>query len=231
MALTLGTSAWPAPATEATQAVQQAHAALRKDPNVSGAAAKRHVLTWASASDELPTVPYPAWLRAWLRWLGESGRVALWVAASVGAGVLVVYLLRLAQQRALDSRLPSLRIPTHVRDLDIRPESLPADIAAAALALWEAGERRAALALLYRGMLSRLVHVHATPIRASSTEEECARLAATRLEGPPIDYVRRLIRLWQDAVYGGAAPATEHFRGLCAELDTALPAATLPGGA
>ena len=71
--------------------------------------------------------------------------------------------------------------PTHVRDLDIRPESLPADIGAAARALWDRGEHRAALALLYRGMLSRLAHVHRVPIRDSSTEGDCLALAASHL--------------------------------------------------
>ena len=68
--------------------------------------------------------------------------------------------------------------PTHVRDLDIRPESLPDDIGAAARALWDRGEHRAALALLYRGLLSRLAHVHRLPIRDSSTEGDCLALAA-----------------------------------------------------
>ena len=45
-------------------------------------------------------------------------------------------------------------------------------------ALWDRGDHRAALALLYRGLLSRLVHVHRVPIRDSSTEGDCLALAA-----------------------------------------------------
>ena len=59
--------------------------------------------------------------------------------------------------------------------------AFPPDIGAAARALWDRGEHRAALALLYRGMLSRLAHVHRVPIRDSSTEGDCLALAASHL--------------------------------------------------
>jgi hypothetical protein len=144
----------------------------------------------------------------------------MWVAGGLAAGMLILYLIRLIQQRA--GRSGSLSVPTHIRELDIRPESLPADIGAAALDLWEQGEHRAALALLYRGMLSRLVHVHAVPIRESSTEGDCEQLAATQLDSLRMAYVSRLIRAWQDAVYGGKAATPDAFRALCTELDTAL---------
>src|SRR6185295_7845985 len=93
--------------------------------------------------------------------------------------------------------------PTHVRDLDIRPETLPPDIGAAARALWDAGDRRAALALLYRGLLSRLIHVHRLPIRDSSTEGDCLELAARHLTDTRRQYAAALIRAWQRFVYGG----------------------------
>jgi hypothetical protein len=115
-----------------------------------------------------------------------------------------------------------------VRDLDIRPESLPPDIGAAALALWEQGEKRAALALLYRGLLSRLVHVHSVPIRDSSTEGDCLALATTRLRAERVAYVSKLIRTWESAVYGGVDVETEVVRALCAEFSAALDAADAP---
>jgi hypothetical protein len=119
-------------------------------------------------------------------------------------------------------------MPTHVRDLDIRPESLPDDVGGAALELWERGEHRAALALLYRGLLSRLAHVHAVPIRDSSTEGDCLALAATHLPATRAAYVERLIRVWQRAVYGNVEPTEEEFHFLGATFASALdmPAAT-----
>ena len=90
--------------------------------------------------------------------------------------------------------------PSHVRELDIRPESLPDDIGAAALAVWERGEQRAALALLYRGLLSRLVHAHGVPIRASSTEGDCLALAQSRLAAGSAQYAARLVSVGHGGV-------------------------------
>jgi hypothetical protein len=112
--------------------------------------------------------------------------------------------------------------PSHVRDLDIRPESLPDDIGAAALALWERGEQRSALALLYRGLLSRLVHSHGVPIRASSTEGECLALAESRVAAPSARYATRLVETWTAAVYGDLQPATAAVQTLCGEFAVAL---------
>jgi hypothetical protein len=112
-----------------------------------------------------------------------------------------------------------------VQDLDIRPESLPDNIGAAARTLWDSGEHRAALSLLYRGVLSRLVHVHNIPIRDSSTEGDCLRLTATRLREEQRNYVALLIQIWQHAVYGGQQPETASLHTLCDGFAPALDAA------
>jgi hypothetical protein len=112
--------------------------------------------------------------------------------------------------------------PSHVRDLDIRPESLPEDVGAAALALWARGEQRAALALLYRGTLSRLVHVHSVPIRASSTEGECLALAKQRVKATTASYAARLVETWTGAVYGAQTPGSGVVQALCGEFAAAL---------
>jgi hypothetical protein len=162
------------------------------------------------------------WTRGLFGWLAESGRYLVWV---IGAGLalgIVAYVVHLIRKRGLP-RVPQRFVaPSHVRDLDIRPESLPDDVGAAALALWERGEQRAALALLYRGLLSRLVHVHSVPIRASSTEGECLTLAKPHLEAASDAYAGRLVAVWSAAVYGGVAPATPGVQALCAEFGAAL---------
>ena len=113
--------------------------------------------------------------------------------------------------------------PTHVQDLDIRPESLPPDIGGAARRLWDRGEHRGALALLYRGLLSRLAHVHRLPVRDSSTEGDCLALSA-RMEAAGRDYAARLIVLWQAAVYGHLDVDTTAVHALCDGFAPALDA-------
>lgn len=218
LAVLLGTASLRAAPPPVDPEVHRAAQVLRDDPNIERGGVTRQ-LRWVERPS--PRSEPPGWLSSAANLINVSGRMLLWGAAVVAAAFLVVYLVRLGQLRAARAR-EGFVSPTHVQDLDIRPESLPEDVAAAAWALWERGECRAALSLLYRGMLSRLVHVHRTPIRASSTEEECAQLAAARLSDPQVDYVRQLIQVWQDAVYGGRNPPTEHFQALCGQLEPQL---------
>jgi len=162
------------------------------------------------------------WLRGFFGWIAESGRLIVWVLAVIAATLLGIFLVRLVRRRGLP-RVPTAFVaPSHVRDLDIRPESLPEDVGAAALAIWQRGEQRAALALLYRGLLSRLVHVHSVPIRASSTEGECLSLALPRLAERGALYASRLVETWAAAVYGAREPALAAVQGLCSEFAAAL---------
>ncbi|MGQ0835709.1 MAG: DUF4129 domain-containing protein [Gammaproteobacteria bacterium] len=202
---------------------------VKSDPNLTTERTVR-TLKWTDETD-VRDDPTPRWLR-WLLglfdWVAEAGRVLLWVAGALLIGLLALYLFRIVRARVSRGAADRFIAPSHVRDLDIRPESLPPDIGAAALALWERGEHRAALALLYRGLLSRLAHVHAVPIRDSSTEGECLALAVRHLHADRTPYVSGLVRIWQRAVYGGNDPETGDVRVLCAgfadALDTGEPA-------
>ena len=162
------------------------------------------------------------WFRGLFSFVAESGRLLMWVLGALGVALLVFYVTRLMRTRGLPRVPKPFAAPSHVRDLDIRPESLPDDVGAAALALWQHGEQRAALALLYRGLLSRLVHVHAVPIRASSTEGECVALARPRLAEETARYATQLVEVWAAAVYGAREPATGTVQALCADFAPAL---------
>jgi hypothetical protein len=153
-----------------------------------------------------------------------AGRLVVWAIGAMLVAVLVVGLRYWIRERAGALPQRAAPLPIHVRDLDIRPESLPDRIGAAAAALWQRGEQRAALSLLYRGALSRLVHVHALPIRAASTEGECVALAHARLRAEPAAYVARLVGAWQLAVYGARLPQTDDVLALCSEFDARLQA-------
>ncbi len=148
----------------------------------------------------------------------------VWILAAVAVAVAVVAARRwlAVHGDAIVGR--AARLPSHVRELDIRPESLPADIGAAVRELWLAGERRAALSLLYRGALSRLVHSYEVAIGDASTEGDCVRLARAALPAPRGDFVTALVEAWQLAVYGGRPLASEHVLRLCADFDRFLPA-------
>jgi hypothetical protein len=202
--------------------IDRAIASVKADPNL---ATDRTIKTlrWKGATQKGP-MQFPGWL-SWLAaffvWIAESTRVLVWFGAFALAGVVVVYLLRIARARLPRSEDAEFVAPTHVRDLDIRPESLPDDVGAAARRLWERGDQRAAVALLYRGMLSRLAHVHRVPIRDSSTEGDCVALAVSQLPDRS-DYVGSLVRVWQRLGYGHETVESEAVYGLCDGFDAAL---------
>lgn len=206
--------------------VKAAVAKLVQDPNL-GKKEKAHRLQWKSQNEDKPVNDKPGgawldWLVGALGWLATTARALLWVMGILLAGILGLYIKRFLELRGAGPAAKPLAMPTHVRDLDIRPESLPDDIGASALGIWERGEHRMALALLYRGALSRLAHVHEVPIRDASTEGDCLRLANAHLPAQSGAYVARLIRVWQRAVYGKADPADDEMRALCEGFAGAL---------
>jgi hypothetical protein len=206
--------------TDVTQAVE----ALREDPNLATTRQTR-TLRWIKDDKQKPKQSsWMKWIGELFRWVAEIGRVFVWVLIALLVGMIILYLLRFT--KTFEGRRRDLQstAPTHVRDLDIRPESLPDDIGAAAWDLWEKGEHRGALSLLYRGLLSRLAHVHLVPIRHSSTEGDCLSLAEKHLSPERHPYIAQLIRTWQRAVYGGEDPPASEMRVLCDRFARALQA-------
>ncbi|HUR32891.1 MAG TPA: DUF4129 domain-containing protein [Vicinamibacterales bacterium] len=204
-------------------AVKQALEIVRADPNLGARRTARRLRFRGTFADGA-TPQIPAWLQQLAIWLAESTRYIVWLIAVVAAALLAAYLVRIARAGSRSGDDGLALTPSYVRDLDIRPESLPRDVGAAARELWERGEPRAALSLLYRGMLSRLVHVHRVPVRASSTEGDCLRLSNGTLATDQREYVASLIRVWQQLVYGHQPPDADRVFALCAEFDPRLAA-------
>jgi hypothetical protein len=198
---------------------------VRTDPNLATTQTIK-TLKWTGPVEQKKAAP-PSWLK-WIAglftWIDQSAGLLMWGTIALLAGLLIVYIVRAVRLHGLPTIGDSFVAPTHVRDLDIRPETLPDDIGAAARLLWDRGEHRGALALLYRGMLSRLAHVHRVPIRDSSTEGDCLLLSASRLSPERHDYNKALVRAWQRFVYGGQDVETSAVHHLCDGFAPALDA-------
>jgi hypothetical protein len=203
--------------------------AVRADPLLPGTETTK-VLQFKSDEKKAPqrSSADSSWLADLLGSLSAGMRVAMWVVLATG---LILVLLRLRdalRRREAPDTLAGLP-PSHVGSLDIRPESLPADIAAAARALWQRGEVRSALSLLYRGALSRLVHVHGVPIRAASTESDCLALAAQRLPVVSHQFLAELITAWQAVAYAQRELSAGEWEALCLGFEAQLAPAGRPG--
>ena len=231
-------AAAPEPAASAASAVdpraariKAAVAALRADPLLSGRH-KEHRLRWKGDLPEKKATPAPDlgfldWLASLGRFINDTSRFLLWALVAVLVAVALVSVRHVVQLRAF-RRSKAVAAVSHVRDLDVRPQSLPDDIGAAAWALWQAGQVPAALSLLYRGALSRMIHRFDVPITASATEGECLVLARGRLEPAALRYVTQVVRAWEANIYGGRGLSNAMGESLCTgfgpRLDASAPA-------
>ncbi|MEM6795025.1 MAG: DUF4129 domain-containing protein [Acidobacteriota bacterium] len=162
--------------------------------------------------------------------LAQVFEVALWV----GAGLLVLLMLReiwRAAPRGGASRRDEPRpAAARVLGMDVREESLPEDVAGEAERLWRTGQEEAALSLLYRGALSRLLH-EGLQLRESFTEADCLRAARRFLTTERTTFLTRLTAAWQSAAYAHRRLDLDQALDLCRGWRRTFPAATAAAAA
>lgn len=148
--------------------------------------------------------------------LANTLRVGAWLAIPV-----VLALLALAIARGLRARRASDSSRTETagelrRGFDLRPESLPEDVLAAARARFAAGDASAALSLLYRAALVELARRFGLRLPASATEGECERIARRAPDGALAQDFAALASAWLFCAYAHRPPAPDEFDALCA---------------
>ncbi|MDP5209672.1 hypothetical protein [Microbulbifer sp. 2205BS26-8] len=120
---------------------------------------------------------------------------------------------------------PKAAVPETLFGLDIRQSSLPDDVCAEVQRLWQAGEKRASLSLLYRATLSHLIEDFQFQFGDHLTESECARLVHRRQQEPaehlppvtvPLSrFVQQLTTDWQQLAYAHRNPIDARIHALC----------------
>jgi len=158
------------------------------------------------------------------RWIGSLlsnvVRVGAWLAVPAILGLLAVAIARgVRARRPRDSRETEGGIEIR-RGFDLRPESLPDDVLAAARARFAAGDASAALSLLYRASLVELARRFGLRLPASATEGECERIARTAPDGALVQDFSLLASAWLHCAYAHRPPAPDEFDALCARWVT-----------
>ncbi len=166
------------------------------------------------------------WLENFFRYVEALSSIAKLMELLLWLSVISLLLLLVIKYRHwLASYLPArvvteeARRPVTLFGMDVTRESLPEDVGASALALWQTGNARAALALLYRASLSRLLEA-GLEIEDGNTEEECLQLAEAYTRRQPrargaIGYFAQLTRVWQQLAYGHREPDGPLAEKLC----------------
>lgn len=146
-----------------------------------------------------------SWIEDIVRSLANVMEVLLWA----GVILLVLFLLmRISQfiNPRDDKDNKSRVVPAVISGLDIRPESLPDDVAAAARQLWLQSRYRDAMSLLYRGTVSSLVHAYDVDLTEGATEGDVLLAAQSRLRSETQQYLGQVTQLWQTIAYAHRQP-------------------------
>jgi len=152
--------------------------------------------------------------------LAQLLRVAVWIALGIAIAFVLYYLVR--RFGLLDGLFNAGKDGTYVPPdtlfgLDVRPESLPDDLAGAALQLARSGELLKALSLLYRGTLSTLLHRDSVELVGGDTEEDCMRKSMRQIPAPALAYLARLVTAWQRLAYASRHVPETEIETLCNE--------------
>ncbi len=167
------------------------------------------------------------WLRALSNLIAHGIRYAAWSAGALLIAFALYHIARYLRLHGFFARGRKSR-PDFLFGLDVRPDSLPRDVSAAAEALALEGRSREALSLLYRGALVRFLD-EGIEFQHGDTEGDCTRRVDAAVSGNRRAYFRRLVASWQALAYGHRAVATGAIVALAREWRASFPGDLPPG--
>lgn len=180
----------------------------------------------------------PAWLEALLKNLDSNTfkhiaqglEVVLW-SLLAGGVALVVWRYR-DWLRTFVSRRPrqpkvTRAQPAQLFGLPLGVETLPEDIAGTAEQLW-ATHPREALGLLYRGLLSHLLHDFNLPLKSADTEGQVLERIRQLQQPHLLGFSHELTHHWQNLAYGHQLPSVQTQQQLCSDWRTLLGSGAQP---
>jgi hypothetical protein len=150
--------------------------------------------------------------------LSQLSRVAAYLILGVALALILIYLVRTLRHWSSAEPRPKTEhhAPQTLFGLDVRPESLPDNIAELAASL-ATHDPRSALSLLYRGALATLIHRDGLAIENGDTEGDCLRRVRTTRDADLAAYFAHLVGAWSQAAYAGRSPDSTSIRTLCAD--------------
>ncbi|MFT3734491.1 MAG: DUF4129 domain-containing protein [Rhodocyclaceae bacterium] len=202
----------------------EAASQVMADP-VFGTEETRREWKWKPFDFKKPNFSSPDWIKQWgkafarfvsafAEFLATAGRGLGWTALAIIIIVLIVVVARELRRRQGGGR--SFTPLAELAGFDIRPESLPDDVAAAARQLMQAGKPREALSLLFRGALSALAWRDHVPFAPGDTEGDC--LDRVHQHAPAcFAALARLLSSWQTLAWAHRDLEASTLEQLCRE--------------
>ncbi len=184
----------------------------------------KKIKTWFPLREDETTNPDDVDLDAVGRFMNGVAQVSealLWALAVFVVAMIIVHRDRWLPLLSASKRVRNdYQPPETLFGMDIRPQSLPDDIGAAARNLWQQGQAREALSLLYRGSLMVLVNREQLELLESHTEGDVLKLCKQHLDNMQSTYLARLTHNWQNIAYAHRTPAADEALTLCNDWQT-----------
>jgi hypothetical protein len=177
----------------------------------------------ADTADDNPTTE---WLEALLKLLDNQRfgaaatliEVLLWGVVISAIGLLIWHyrdgLQAFVRRRPALNNKVARPLPQQAFGLDLNRETLPADIAASAERLWQTHPREA-LGLLYRGLLSHLLHDFNLLLKPADTEGQVLERIEQLQQPALLAFSKNLTGHWQNMAYGHRLPPAHLQQELC----------------
>ena len=160
--------------------------------------------TWESKPEKEKPKADVAWMKSIASFIANALQYIGWGLLIL----LIIYLLHCGLKNRGWFALQGARapLPDTLFGLDVRPESLPDDVPAAARAMLAKGDIRGALALIYRATLVFLLQDGKVEIANGDTEGDCLRRVQTGYTDRPSfnEMLRALFNAWLWVAYKGA---------------------------
>jgi hypothetical protein len=195
------------PPTGADQRTAQAAQAVFADPHFGG---ERKRMTWGFRDRFKPKFEPPKVEEVRREPIGTGLAVkgVLLACLAVAAVWLAWFAARRYGGRVAASPAAPVARPSEAT-LSPSVAATPARLADAVLALWRKGERRDALALLYRGTVERMAQRLDTPVHPDATEADAVAQARLLNDAEASRRVARIVRTWQFAAYADRYPSDD----------------------
>ncbi|WP_404484652.1 DUF4129 domain-containing protein [Pseudomonas sp. HT11] len=170
----------------------------------------------------------PGWLQALLdhlnsntfKHLGQGLEILLWSLLIGGLALLGWHyrdgLQAFVSRRAISQPRVTKPVPTQLFGLELGIDTLPDDIASTAEHLWPTQPRQA-LSLLYRGLLSHLLHDYNMPLKTADTEGQVLERVHQLQQPQLLVFSDELTRHWQNLAYGHRLPPLAAQQKLCSD--------------
>lgn len=142
----------------------------------------------------------------------------LWLIIIVSVSYLIYRVLKyldVISPKNSKTKLTSPAAPDVLFGLDVRKDSIPEDVKKQTMLLWNKGQHREAIGLLYRSTLSLLIHRFLFEFYHGYTEQECSNVVQKSDNKPLRDFVSQITSTWQQIAYAHSIPLEQQIISLC----------------